>query len=265
MRRGRFGSSSMAARNREMCTSIERSKSSRDFALGQVHECFARQHAPGALGQRQQNRELVAGERLAHAIDAHLARPLVDLQPAKMQHLRAALRQSPAQDGAQSRQQLARLEGLGKIVVRTEFETHDTIQRIAARREHEHRHVGLRAQAAAQIEAIGIRQHEIEDHRVEGFRCDQLHGTRAGAGARGAKARLAQVVGDHRGEAGIIFDEQDAVHCHSAHDAPDPTCAASHRDACALPVRMPRAAPDSALPRHLRTQSPGLCWHRPAP
>src|SRR6187397_3024191 len=84
------------------------------LTLGEIHQRFTREHAAGAFRQCQQQRELVAGQRLALAIEPHFARALVDLEPAELQHLGLALPDTPAQDGAQSRQQLAWLERLGQ-------------------------------------------------------------------------------------------------------------------------------------------------------
>ena len=102
-RRGFFGSSSIAARMREMCTSIERSNASSRSFLTQIHERLARHHAAGMLGQREQQRELVAGERARLAVEPHLARAGVDLEPAEAQHLGAALAAARGAGSARSR------------------------------------------------------------------------------------------------------------------------------------------------------------------
>ena len=54
--------------------------------LDQVHQPFARHHPAGMACQRQQQVELVAGERAFLARHAHLAGPLVDLQIIKHQY-----------------------------------------------------------------------------------------------------------------------------------------------------------------------------------
>ena len=55
-------------------------------ALDQVHQPLARHHSAGMACQRQQQVELVAGERAFLARHAHLAGPLVDLQIIKHQY-----------------------------------------------------------------------------------------------------------------------------------------------------------------------------------
>ena len=84
---GAFGSSSIAARMREMCTSIERSKASSGWPLQRIHDLVARQHAAGALRQHDQQVELVAGQVAGLAVQARLARAEVDLEAAEAQHL----------------------------------------------------------------------------------------------------------------------------------------------------------------------------------
>ena len=54
--------------------------------LDQVHQSLARHHPAGMARQRQQQIELVAGQRAFLARHAHLAGPLVDLQIIQHQH-----------------------------------------------------------------------------------------------------------------------------------------------------------------------------------
>ena len=116
-----------------------------------------------------------------------------------------------AQDGAQAGLQLARLEGLGEIVVGAELEADDAVHRLAARGQHQDRHVAGAAQAAAEIEPVGIGQHEVEDDRVEGLALELGLAVAAGAGDGHAKARPAEIVRNHPGEAVVVVDHQDAL------------------------------------------------------
>ena len=70
-----------------MCTSIERSKASSGSPLSEVHQGVARHDAAGMLGEREQERELVAGERARRAVEPHRARAAIDLEPAEAQHV----------------------------------------------------------------------------------------------------------------------------------------------------------------------------------
>src|SRR5438045_6392592 len=52
------------------------------FALQEIHQRIARQHAAGALGERQQECELIGGERAFLAVEPDGPRILVVLQSA---------------------------------------------------------------------------------------------------------------------------------------------------------------------------------------
>src|SRR4029077_9015984 len=47
------------------------------LALHQVHQRLAREHAPGALGERDEEIELQRGDAALHAVEAHAARVAV--------------------------------------------------------------------------------------------------------------------------------------------------------------------------------------------
>jgi hypothetical protein len=55
---------------------------------------------------------------------------------------RAVAARAAPQDGAHARQQLARGEGLGDVVVGAELEADHAVDLVAARSEEEHRHLG---------------------------------------------------------------------------------------------------------------------------
>ena len=95
-----------------------------------VHELLAAEHPAGALRQRAEQVELVAGQRPFLAVDQHKARRAVDGQPAEAHDLvrrRPAAARAAAQDGAQPRQQLARVEGLGQVVVGADLQPDDPV------------------------------------------------------------------------------------------------------------------------------------------
>ena len=55
------------------------------LAAHELHQLLARQHAARLLGERHQQLELVAGERALVAVEPHVARVAVDLEPAEAQ------------------------------------------------------------------------------------------------------------------------------------------------------------------------------------
>ena len=116
-----------------------------------------------------------------------------------------------AQDGAQAGLQLARLEGLGEIIVGADLEPDHAVHRFAARRQHQDRHVGRarRRRQRSRPSASGSMRSRITASKASRFR--QRLALAPGGGDRHTKARPAEIVGDHPGEAVVVVDHQDAL------------------------------------------------------
>ncbi len=135
----------------------------------------------------------------------------VDLEAAVALHvLRRGARLAP-QDRAQPRQQLARLERLRQIVVGADLEADDAVHGVAARGQHQDRHVGGLADAAADFEPVGVGQHQVEHQRVELLALQPLLALARGRRGGDAKARVAEIVADHAGEALVVVDDENAA------------------------------------------------------
>src|SRR5919204_2491975 len=128
------------------------------LALHEVHQRLAREDASGALGERHEEIELERREAALRAVEPHAARVAIDLQPAVAQHARLRRAIGAPQERLQAGEQLARLERLWQIVVGADLEADDAVHRLAARREHEHRQLPARAQPAADLEAVDVRE-----------------------------------------------------------------------------------------------------------
>jgi hypothetical protein len=91
-----------------------------------------------------------------------------------------------AQDAADARQQFARLERFGQVVVGAHFQAEDAVQRLVAGGQHDDRQSRLGAQLAAQGQAIVAGQVEVQHHQLGAGFVQQLpHGqTVGGASAR---------------------------------------------------------------------------------
>ena len=61
------------------------------------------------------------------------------------------------------------------------------------------------------LEAVHVREHQVQHDGVEGFARVQRQARGAGGRARHAEARPVEIVADHLGEAGVVFDQEDAV------------------------------------------------------
>ena len=178
-----------------------------------LHQLLARLDPPGSLGEQQQDVELAAGQLAPHAADAHLARAAIDGQALEAQRLGARRRRPPRapQDRAQARQHLARVERLRQVIVGAELQPHDAVQVVAARGQHQHRHVGLRADAAADLEPVHVGQHHVQDHRAHVARLQRRQpGSTVGALLDRETARH-EIATQHRGQPLVVVDDQDPV------------------------------------------------------
>src|SRR5205814_2375016 len=135
----------------------------------------------------------------------------IDLEPAEPQHLISARARSAPQDRLHPRQQLARLEWLGQIVVGAELEPDDAIHGIAARGEHQDRRLRLHPDAAAHIKTIDVGQREVENDAIEALARVARDAELALGRNHDVKARLAEIALHHLGKTRVIFDEQDAA------------------------------------------------------
>src|SRR5262245_43965614 len=61
------------------------------LALDEIHQGIPRHHAAGVLGERDEEGELVAGERFVLAVDAYDAGVTVDLEPTEAQRGRRSV------------------------------------------------------------------------------------------------------------------------------------------------------------------------------
>ena len=136
----------------------------------------------------------------------------VDLQRAEAHGLggrRCALG-AAAQDGADARQQLARLEGLGQVVVGAELEADDAVGVLAERAEHDHRHA-RRREPPAEREAVLARQHQVEHDERRPLRRERAIHRHAVAGLGDPEAVLREERAGQLPDLGVVVDDQDQI------------------------------------------------------
>jgi hypothetical protein len=75
-------------------------------------------------------------------------------------------RLGPAEDRLHSRDERSRVERLRDIVVRAELEPDDRVDVVGASGQHEDRRVGRPPDLPADLVAVDLRQHEVEDDEV---------------------------------------------------------------------------------------------------
>jgi hypothetical protein len=82
--------------------------------------------------------------------------------------------------------------------------------------------------ARTDVEALDIGQHQVENDHVHRLAPMQGEPARPVLGVNDVKTRLAEILADHIGKTGIVFDQEDAfAHGSSSHDV------AVNRDASA--------------------------------
>jgi len=86
--------------------------------------------------------------------------------------------------------------------------------------EHQHRHlgqaVGQRPDAAADLQAVRVGQHQVEDHQVRRALLQHLESTRTVGGVRESETRLREVFTHHLRQAGVVFDHQELGRAHGS-------------------------------------------------
>src|SRR2546425_6787316 len=149
----------------------------------QVEELVARENAAGRAEQHHQQAELAVAERHRLACGAQQAPgvqvelPAIEAVGADAFGLALAHFGAPAtKNGADAREQLARAEGLGEIVVGAELEAHHAVGLLGPARQHDDRDGGFVAQPAREPHAVLALKLEIEHNEIHDFRAEQrLH------------------------------------------------------------------------------------------
>src|SRR5215470_12493345 len=107
----------------------------------------------------------------------------------------------PAKSGADAREELARVERLGQVVVGAELEADDLVHVLPLGGDHDDRDAGgvrARAQAAAHLEAVHAGEHEIEKDDVRRLRPGEGQAALAVGRDRDLHLVLAEVLGEQR-------------------------------------------------------------------
>ena len=163
----------------------------------------------------QQDAVLGAGEvhRLSGQLD--LPRQRIDLQVADGDAgLLVRLHVRSAQNRLDAADELARRERLGHVVVGAELEAQDAVDLVAARRQHDDRDAGVRAQVAGDVEAGLAGQHDVEDDQVGlDLREDELAAGRVARGVDLVASLRERVVHDLEDRL-LVIDDQYAFDRH---------------------------------------------------
>ena len=121
----------------------------------------------------------------------------------------------PAQQRPHARHQLANAKRFDQIVVGAALEAQHLVAFLAARGEHQDRHIlvgTFAADGAGHGDAVDARQHQVEDDQIEGtgVRADQR--VLAVGHRLGLEALEAEVEHDQVANVRVVFDDEDAGH-----------------------------------------------------
>ena len=113
-----------------------------------------------------------------------------------------------AQHAADAGQQFARYKRFWQIVIGAHLEAENAVERLVAGGQHDHRQRRMRAQLAAQREAVVARQVQVEDDQV-GTRLVQGFPYRVavGRGQCAVTVRL-EVIGQQRADVPVVVDNE---------------------------------------------------------
>jgi hypothetical protein len=103
-------------------------------------------------------------------------------------------------------------ERLRQIVVGAQLQPDHAIDLLSARREHQDRRVvASLAQRAADVEAVPVRKHEVQDDEVERAGLNRVHGVTHGRGDGDPALLFLQMHPQQPGELGLVLDDQDCT------------------------------------------------------
>lgn len=115
---------------------------------------------------------------------------------------------NPAQDGFHPCCQFARAEGFQHVIIGADFQPDHAVDFVGTGGQEDHRYIGKTAQRAAQVEAVAVRQADIEDRQVEtaGAQQRQTFGSQRDVAAIQIFPRQGE--DDVFGDGSVVFDKK---------------------------------------------------------
>src|SRR6185503_7201541 len=150
------------------------------------------------------------------ALAAHLVALEVDLDAVVREDRGARLGRrrlvlDAAEDGPDAGDELARREGLGQVVVAAQLEADDAVDLLAAGREEEDRDPVVLPDPPADLEAVDLGQHHVEDDEIDAALLHRLERGRAALHRGDGEALLLERVQEDLTDARLIIDDQDVL------------------------------------------------------
>src|SRR5579883_2231884 len=168
----------------------------------------ASDYAPGVPHQVFEQRVFLVGQPNAAARSHRRLRACVQRQVGDAD-LRRTKIGWPSQERAQPRQQLAKLEGLHEVIVRTAIQPRDPVLDGVPRRKHQNRRaVPFFAQIAADLKAVAARDHHVEDNHIVSVDFGLIEGIVSVGYGIHRITLLTEPLHDKTGHAWIVFHYQ---------------------------------------------------------
>jgi hypothetical protein len=116
----------------------------------------------------------------------------------------------PAQHGTDSRQEFAKTERLGNVIIGAQFESDHPIDLVTSLAGgDDHRNIRARPDLTQQVEPVFLAESRVEEHEI-GFTCGEMMGhllsPRSGDGAH---IVLFKIVADRASDDRVVFDNTD--------------------------------------------------------
>jgi hypothetical protein len=156
--------------------------------------------------------ELVPGQIPRFAFELNRASRPIDRKTAEAEcsflTFRADGAALSADERPKARQELARIERLGQIVVGPELEADDSVGILTARGQHQDRHVTHCAQPREKTEPIEPGKHYVEHHDVEGLPFQLAESVLRVLRPVEGETVARKILGDHRCQNLVVVDEE---------------------------------------------------------
>lgn len=197
--------------------------------VDRVEELGAREHASWLTNECRQELDLGARElhRALTRDHAHAVQVHCDVARAN-EATRLGGELAAPEDGADARDDLLRAERLHDVVICAELKADEPVRLLTAGGKDDERHARALAEAPDDVEAVHVRQAEIEDDEVGTIPLRDLERTAPVDSLDRAESRPVEVVADDAKDLGLVLDDEDGPQLASFPGAPGSCSARCH-------------------------------------
>src|ERR1700751_1372673 len=185
-------------------------------------ELFARDDASCITQEHLQQTELDASEVNLNAVHPYFARGRIELDLTDDDGVAGGRRaRGSAQDGTDARDHFTRVEGLGQVVVRADFEAKDAVDVFAAGSEDQDRDRRVCAYATQHVESAHSGQHEVENDEGVFVGEHTLQAARSIVNCLKREAFRTEALAEQPAEFDVVIDDEHMIHsdCRLASDS----------------------------------------------